>query len=252
MEKKTIFRPRYWMVPTIISDDPRTEPFDEKVYAAVDWFHGMKDGECRASNQTLAELIKPHDPQPRSVQNSLNRLEECGYIARYYKDAGRRNRERIVPLIELAVRNRHDTSNETAMIPERNGDDTASETAMTRVRIVSKNRSNKAAQSAAGNAKPKHDAMGAEVVKAMEAVDPKNKRYYGNTTQRAACDFLIAEYGLQEVLKRVKVLPRTNRLPHFPTINTPHELMEKWVKLDDAVARMRAEAEKKKPKPVVV
>ena len=92
------------------------------------------------------------------------------------------------------------------------------------------------------------DALGAEVIKAFEAVDPKNKSYYGNTTQRAACDFLIAEYGLEEVLKRVKVLPRTNKIPYFPSITTPHQLKEKWVQLGDKVAQKRVEVEAKKPK----
>lgn len=125
-EARKVFRPRFWITPTLLADDPRIEPFDEKVYAAVDWFHGMKDGECRASNITLAELIKPADPQPRSVQNSLTRLEECGYIRRDYKDQEKRNRLRIVPLIELQrVRNDDDTpkTSELAMTPVRNGDD---------------------------------------------------------------------------------------------------------------------------------
>lgn len=139
------------MVPTIISDDPETDPYDEKVYAAIDWFHGMKDGECRASNQRLAELIKPSNPQPRSVQNALNRLEQRGYIKREYKDEAKRNRLRIIPLIELhLVRNVDDRQepSDVTMIDERNLDDRASETAMTRVRVLSKNRSNTSAPSA--------------------------------------------------------------------------------------------------------
>lgn len=244
-EKTKIHRPRYWSIPTLISDDPRIEPFDEKVYAAVDWFHGMKDGECRASNSTLAELIRPTDPQPRSVQNSLTRLEECGFIRREYKDKEKRNRLRIVPLIELhIVRNGDDTlkTSETAMIDERNGDDRASESVMTRVRILSKNRSNStAAQSAA-----KFSALGADVIKAFEAIDAKNKTYYGNTTQRKAADFLIAEYGFDEVLKRISVLAKTNKIPYFPTITTPVQLRDKWVQLQDAVERKREEVHKSK------
>jgi len=89
--------------------------------------------------------------------------------------------------------------------------------------------------------------LGAEVLKAFEAVDPKNKSYYGNTTQRAACDFLLTEYGLEEVLKRVGVLPRTNKEPYFPSITTPHQLKENWVKLGDRVAQMRAQQAGKKP-----
>jgi len=44
-----------------------------------------------------------------------------------------------------------------------------------------------------------------EVIKQFESVDPKNKTYYGNKTQRAACLFLLDEYGFDEIKKRVEV-----------------------------------------------
>ena len=91
--------------------------------------------------------------------------------------------------------------------------------------------------------KPLHEfnVLGAEIIKEMETVDPKNKTYYGNTTQRKACDFLLDEYGLEEVKKRIVVLPKTNKIPYFPTITTPLQLKEKWVQLQDAVDRKRSE-----------
>lgn len=85
------------------------------------------------------------------------------------------------------------------------------------------------------------DPLGAEIIKAFEEVDRKNKTYYGNTTQRGACDFLIAEYGLDEVLKRIGVLPQTNKMKFFPTITTPCQLRDKWTQLENAAARKRAE-----------
>lgn len=82
--------------------------------------------------------------------------------------------------------------------------------------------------------------LGADLIKEFESVDPKNKRYYANKTQRRAADFLIAEYGFDEVMKRVKVLPMTNKVPYFPKIYTPFDLQEKWGKLQDAVEQERA------------
>lgn len=96
-----------------------------------------------------------------------------------------------------------------------------------------------------GTVKTVHDPLGSEVIKAFEYVDPKNKTYYGNTTQRKACDFLIAEYGLDEVLKRITVLPKTNKIQYFPTITTPVQLRDKWVQLQDAVDRKRGELQEK-------
>ena len=86
-----------------------------------------------------------------------------------------------------------------------------------------------------------------EVIKLMESVDPKNKTYYGNKTQRAACLFLLEEYGLVEIEKRTTVLPKTNTLPFFPNITTPCQLRDKWVMLENAVKRKRTAAEEKKP-----
>lgn len=86
--------------------------------------------------------------------------------------------------------------------------------------------------------------LGGEVLKAFEVVDPKNKTYYNNTTQRKACDYLISEYGLDEVLKRILVLPKTNKQPFFPKVNSPNDLKEKWVNLNDSVERYRTEKKK--------
>jgi len=88
--------------------------------------------------------------------------------------------------------------------------------------------------------------LGAEIIKAFETVDPKNKTYYNNTTQRKACDFLLEEYGLEEVKKRIGVLPKTNQMSYFPTITTPVQLKDKWVQLQDTVAKKRTEVNAKK------
>lgn len=86
-----------------------------------------------------------------------------------------------------------------------------------------------------------NDALVRDLIKAFEEVDPKNKSYYGNTTQRDAAHFLIEEYGFEEVKKRISVLPRTNKLPYFPSITTPFQLKEKWVQLQHRVEQKRSE-----------
>lgn len=97
------------------------------------------------------------------------------------------------------------------------------------------------ARSAGNSKKIKFTTLGAEIVKEFENIDAKNKKYYRNTTQRAAADFLIAEYGFEEVKKRISVLSRTNKIPYFPSITTPAQLQDKWVQLQDAVERKRKE-----------
>jgi len=115
-------------------------------------------------------------------------------------------------------------------------------------RYINKNdKKNKNEKNTTSKGKPLHEynPLGAEIIKEMETVDPKNKTYYGNTTQRKACDFLIEEYGLDEVKKRIVVLPKTNKIPYFPTITTPVQLKDKWVQLQDAVDRKRGELKEK-------
>ena len=75
-----------------------------------------------------------------------------------------------------------------------------------------------------------------EIIKAFEEVDPKNKTFYGNTTQRRACDFLLQEYGLDRVLQVIKVLPQINQKKlYVGQITTHFELKEKWVKVANAL-----------------
>lgn len=77
----------------------------------------------------------------------------------------------------------------------------------------------------------KFTSEGAEVIKAFEVIDAKNKTYYANKTQRTSADFLVKEYGLEKVLKIVSMLPKSNGLDFFPNITSAHDLKEKWVKL---------------------
>lgn len=80
------------------------------------------------------------------------------------------------------------------------------------------------------------------LIKSFESLNPASKRFYGNTTQRKACEFLIKEYGLERVQMIVeKTLPKTNGLKFFPTITTPVQLQDKWVALESAVRKYQAE-----------
>lgn len=84
--------------------------------------------------------------------------------------------------------------------------------------------------------KTTYNPLGAEILKEFESVDPKNKTYYGNKTQRASCDFLISEYGLDKVIQAIKILPQINQKKlYIKQITTPFELKENWVKIGNAL-----------------
>ena len=73
----------------------------------------------------------------------------------------------------------------------------------------------------------------------MEAVDAKNRLYYGNKTQRYACTFLLETYGKSAVLSVIEGIPKARlSVPYFPSVTTPCELRDKWVKIHEAVHRM--------------
>lgn len=172
------------------------------------------------------------------VSKNLHRLEEQGYIQIIRTPYG-------LSLRVNKVKKRFGKN--TTSLPKRDTDKTSNQGGQNLESLRQKTESNKTIQldktvdtTKAG--KPAgFNPLGSEIIKAFEEVDPKNKTYYANKTQRAAADHLISEYGLEAVLKRIGVLPKTNKIKYFPTINSPNDLKEKWVKLQDAVSKMREE-----------
>jgi hypothetical protein len=98
----------------------------------------------------------------------------------------------------------------------------------------------------------KFTTLGADVLKAFESVDPKNSTYYENKTQRAAADFLIAQYGEEHVHKVISILTKTNKQPFFPKIHSPVDLKEKWQKLRDKLEEIKVELKNKTEKYKVI
>ena len=72
-------------------------------------------------------------------------------------------------------------------------------------------------------------------------MNPSCSKYYGNKTQRKACENLIELYGFNRVKKVIEVtLPKTNTLPFFPSITTPVQLQEKWSSLESAIRKYQS------------
>lgn len=80
------------------------------------------------------------------------------------------------------------------------------------------------------------------LIKSFETLNPASKRFYGNTTQRKACQDLIDNYGLERVQSVVeKTLPKTNTIQYFPSITTPLQLFEKWATLESKIKQYQSE-----------
>lgn len=80
------------------------------------------------------------------------------------------------------------------------------------------------------------------IIKSFEILNPASKKFYGNKTQRSACQSLIENYGIDRVVAVVeKTLPKTNGLQFFPVITTPLQLSDKWTALESAVRKYQSE-----------
>lgn len=86
-----------------------------------------------------------------------------------------------------------------------------------------------------------HSVLGAEVIKLFEEVNPACKKFYNNTTQRKACDDLIETYGFEELTKVIAFLPKSNKIPYFPSIITPKQLWDKYQLLKDKAEQKKIE-----------
>jgi hypothetical protein len=93
---------------------------------------------------------------------------------------------------------------------------------------------------------------GTQILKAFEEVNPACKTYYSNKTQRAACDHLLKEYGMDKVLAVIRVLPQSNRIQYLPNVTTPLHLKDKWAQLEAGLRKKKTEAETIKNKYPVI
>lgn len=74
------------------------------------------------------------------------------------------------------------------------------------------------------------------LIKSFSVINPACSGYYGNTTQRKACDNLIKTYSFEKVKRVIEnTLPKTNLLEYYPKITTPLQLWEKWSVLENQV-----------------
>lgn len=79
------------------------------------------------------------------------------------------------------------------------------------------------------------------LIEMFTKINPACKNFYGNKTQRKACQDLIEMYSFQEVKNCIEnVLPQTNGRDYFPTITTPVQLRDKWVALKAAVYKKKS------------
>jgi hypothetical protein len=83
-----------------------------------------------------------------------------------------------------------------------------------------------------------------ELIKQFEVINPACSRYYGNKTQRKACEALIENVGYDQAIKVVRdTLPMSNKIAYMPTITTPLQLLERYAQLESAINKAKNKTE---------
>ena len=108
------FTPDFLNIPYVVMD---MQPADRFVFGAIYMFSQLSQKRCIASNVALGKIAKV---RPESVSNSLIKLEERGFIKRYFKDNNKRTRDYIeclVGYVKIPSSNGIDTISRLDVIP---------------------------------------------------------------------------------------------------------------------------------------
>lgn len=92
------YQPDFLITPYEVHACKGLRPSDSTIYAVVYWFERMKDGKCKASNETIARVARCGE---RAVSGGLERLERYGFIIRVYEDTARTTRSEIKTLVHM-------------------------------------------------------------------------------------------------------------------------------------------------------
>jgi len=87
----------FLIVPMILIRDPNIQTLDCLVYGVIYGASQLKDKKCFLSNEGIADTV---GSTPKTIGNSLNRLEEANAIFRRFSDESKRKRTEIIPLIK--------------------------------------------------------------------------------------------------------------------------------------------------------
>lgn len=221
--KKIIENPNYYgIIPANVRYDERLIPNAKLIYSEISALSN-KEGFCWATNSYFAKLYKVSS---KTVSNWISQLVGYGYLSSeiIYKENSQEIEGRYLRICAYPMEEKMDTP--------------------THEKVIDNNTSSNNTSNNTDNAKAssKFSTLGADIIKKMESIDPKNKLYYKNTTQRTACEFLIKEYTFESVVSAINfyILAR-GKVKYLPSISTPCELRDKWNKLQGLVDRKLAE-----------
>jgi hypothetical protein len=65
----------------------------------------------------------------------------------------------------------------------------------------------------------------------FKTVNPSYGKWFGNKTQRAACERMLKIYSIEKLEKVINFLPKSNKVKFCPVITTPLQLEDKFASL---------------------
>lgn len=80
-----------------------------------------------------------------------------------------------------------------------------------------------------------------DIIDSFKVVNPSYRKFFGNTTQRAAIERLIPIHSKEKLLKVIPSLSKSNGMRFFPKITTPLQLEDKWAELESQWKRYQDE-----------
>jgi DNA-binding MarR family transcriptional regulator len=225
-----LLKPDYIMVPFPIYCDPHLEGLDRIVYGIVYWFEHMKDGRCIASNATIATIAATN---VRSISNSLQRLEEAGYIQRLFKDDAKRNRAEIVTKISFKQASKSLAgwmTRDTSKLPT-NDSSLDEQNEISNTKELIKHRAGLGAEG--------EKAIG-EIIFLFKDVNPTYKNLYNRKPQRESARRLLETFGMEKLAPMIGYLKKSNGMRFAPTITTPCQFEQKLGELKAWGEKQRA------------
>lgn len=246
-------KPDFLIIPRPVAFDSRLQPLDLVVFAVVYWLERMKDGKCIASNATIAAACSDEDSGKsvgaRSVQTSLERLEEAGHIRREYHDPEtRKKRARIVTLVAYApVEGPGGIEGKTAAgvrADERTGTRKRAYRVRANAHQMSNSIRNSEEDTAPADEPPVVEAAPVEegpttneLIDLFRHVDPNWQRLFKRAHERKAIERVAkakvmldgeeVTLGRARLAKLIAALPQINRVAYFgKPITNPRELEE--------------------------
>lgn len=80
-----------------------------------------------------------------------------------------------------------------------------------------------------------------QLIDAFKKVNPSYRKWFAIKAQRDAAKRLIESHTLEQVIKVVNILTKTNTKQFLPTITTPIQLEDKWAQLESGLKRIQSE-----------